>query len=108
MHKVYVASLEKVAFSKHSHEHIEIFVIHKVPCNGHKHPGKITFKDLEERDIIVHQCLIVHINGNRGALACDVSLGLEYREHEVLHREEIVEKVDHLPMLIARCQGQHG
>ena len=108
MHKVCVASLEKVAFSKHSHEHIETFVVHKVPCKGQKHPGNITDKDLAERDIIVPKCLIVHKHGKSGGLTGDVSLWLEYREHEVLYREEIVEKVDHLPMLIARCQGHHG
>ena len=108
MHKVCVASLEKVAFSKQSHEHIETFVVHKVPCKGRKHPGKITDKDLAERDVIVPKCLNVHKHGHRDTLAGDVSLWLKYRVHDVLAREEVVDKVDHLLMLVARCKGQHG
>ena len=103
-----MAVLEKITFSEHSHEHIECLVVHEEPYKGHKRPGKIHEKDLAEGDIVVAKCLIVHKRANHGAKACNVSLWLEYREHEVLSREEIVDKVDHLRLLVARCQGQHG
>ena len=103
-----MAALEKVTFSEHSHEHIECFVVHEEPYKGQKRPGKIRGEDLAERDIVVAKCLNVHKRDNHGAVAYEVRLGLEYREHEVLSREEIVDKVGRLLLLVARCQGQHG
>ena len=48
-----MSALEKVAFTDHSHEHIDYFVVEEETCKGQKHLGNVQEKDFADGGVVV-------------------------------------------------------